>query len=107
MNCFYLRERLKRHPNCTIEIHDRKNTVVDFVSCNYFLGEKSRENLFFRLVWSRESGTITELNSTGERIYIGTPIVSVLNEMNETVESIKIKPFLSGGFYEIDWQGGE
>ena len=92
--CFYLRERLKRHPNFTY------TETTEFCTIEYKLNEP-----FFILKWDKINGVILELDRHQNLIKIGTPEEATHDGYYTDV--IMIQPFLNDGFYWIDWKGAK
>lgn len=93
--CFYLRERLRKHPNFTY------TETTEYCTIEYSLNEP-----FFILQWDKINGVILELDRQYNIVQIGTP-VKILKALNYWTEKIIVKPFLGDGFYWINWQGAE
>lgn len=92
--CFYLKTRLKRHPNFTYTETKESCTI-----------EYSLNKPFFILKWDKMNGVILELDRNQNLVKIGTP-KEVTNDIKYT-DTIMIQPFMNDGFYWIDWQGAE
>ncbi len=93
--CFYLRDRLKKHPNFTY------TETVEYCTIEYSLNKP-----FFILKWDKMNGVILELDREYKIVQIGTPC-KISKNLNYWTDKIIVKPFLNGGYYWIDWMGAE
>lgn len=93
--CFYLKDRLRKHPNFTY------TETTEYCTIEYSLDAP-----FFILKWDKMNGVILELDRQYNIVQIGTPTKAQYGEYYSDVMMI-VKPFLEGGYYWIDWKGAE
>lgn len=92
--CFYLRDRLKKHPNFTY------TETVEYCTIEYSLNEP-----FFILKWDKMNGVILELDRKYNIVQTGIPTRAADGSYFSDV--MMIQPFLNGGFYWVDWQSAK
>jgi hypothetical protein len=92
--CFYLKDRLRKHPNYTYTETPESCTI-----------EYSLKEPLFTLKWDKLNGVIFELDRHQNLVKIGTPTRAPDGSYFSDV--MMIQPFLGGGFYWVDWRGAE
>ncbi len=90
--CFYLRDRIRKHPNFTY------TETKEYCTIEYSLNKP-----FFILKWDKINGLILELDRKYNIIKIGTPTRAPDGAYFSNV--MMIQPFLGDGYYWINWMG--
>jgi len=93
--CFYLRERIKHHPNYTY------SETKEFCTIEYSL-----KSPIYILKWDYQTGLILELDRNKNIVWIGTPIrIENLENLNQNRKGFPA--YLDGkhhGFFRLDWK---